>query len=207
MPTRRRAPRLSRFFNRIGSHGWREGDYFTFSVRSPMLRCWIAAQLPEKTTRILSVGCGTGELESHFSELRHHVIGLDYSRHMLKRARASGLKLLVQADSQSLPFGGDSFDVVMFLESVGYLHLPTAFKEAKRVLGKHGRLLITTYSGNVEIHRAYAKLSLDEIALSLTVAGFRVKEHRFLNAKRSSLEEVPSDHGSTLLYISSAKQR
>ncbi len=197
---------MSRFYARIGNNGWRDSDYFTFSVRSVALRRWIAAQLPARKKRILSIGCGTGELESHVSALQHRVIGLDLSLPMLKRARERGLRSLVQADSQSLPFASDSFDVVMFMECVGYLPMPTVFGEAWRVLRKRGRLLITSYSGEVKVHASYTKFPLDEIARSLSAAGFRVTARRFLNAKRSSVLEAPSLEAATLLYLSAIKQ-
>jgi SAM-dependent methyltransferase len=204
-PTERRSPRASRFYTRIGKNGWRDSAYFTFSVRSPALRRWIAAQLPAKRKRILSVGCGTGELESHLTQLQHEVVGLDLSRPMLKRGRDRGLKLLVQADSQSLPFGPGSFDVVLFMECVGYLPLPAVFAEARRVLRRHGRLLLTSYSGDVKVHAPYTKFEVAEIAAALAAAGFRVTARRFLSAKRSTVVEVPSDDTSTLLYVSSTK--
>lgn len=207
MPTRQRSDRVSQFYRRIGTHGWRESDYFTFSVRSPVLRRWIASRLPAKRMKILSVGCGTGELENHLSELRHHVFGLDLSRQMLERARGGGLELLVQAECQRLPFGADSFDVVMFVESIGYLQMPAAFVEAGRVLKKHGRLLVTTYSGSVKVHAPYAKFGLNEIASLLTAAGLRVAEHRFLNAKRASVAEAQPDDESNVLFLLSRKQR
>ena len=206
MTTQQRLRRISRFYNRIGDNGWRESDYFTFSVRSPALRRWIATQLPAKMVKVLSIGCGTGELEGHLSELKHQVICIDLSRPMLKRAGDRGLKLLVQADSQSLPFGDESMDVVIFMESVGYIHMPTAFKEAARVLRNRGRLLITTYSGDVEVHAPYTKIGLNEVASSVAAAGFRMREHRFLNPKRNSVLEVTSNDQSTLLYILCTKR-
>ena len=206
MPTQQRFLRISQFYDRIGDNGWRKSDYFTLSVRSSALRRWIAAQLPQKEAKLLSVGCGTGELERHLSDLQYQVVGVDVSHQMLKRAHDRGLKLLVQADSQSLPFGDDSFDVVMFMECVGYLDMPTAFREAWRVLGNCGRLLITTYSWDVRFHAPYTKFRLNEIASSLAVAAFRIEDHRFLDVKRTFVAEVMSNNESMLLYILCTKQ-
>ena len=50
-----------------------------------------------------------------------------------------GLTALVKAELHALPFRAASFDAVLFAESIGYLHLPTAFAEAARVLRKRGR--------------------------------------------------------------------
>src|SRR5712691_5788319 len=104
MPKDQNASAPSRIYRQIGAHGWRESDYFTFSVRSPVLRRWIAGQLPATRMDILSVGCGTGEVENHLSELGHQVVGLDLSRPMLQRASRNGLGLPVQADARFLPF-------------------------------------------------------------------------------------------------------
>ena len=201
LPQGKRAPELSRFYGRIGAQGWRGSKYFTFSVRSPMLRRWLAGQLPARPVRLLSIGCGSGELEAHLLREGHGVVGLDLSTAMLKRARKRGLEALVQADSESLPFRAARFDVVLFPECVGYLNLPIAFAEAARVLRRRGRLLITTYSGAVELHAAYRRVALAEIAEALAAAGLRVAEQRFLAAKRTAVTAVPSDDGSTLLYV------
>lgn len=201
LPAHPKPPGLSRFYSRIAARGWQESDYFTFNVRSPVLRGWLAARLPAKRLEILSVGCGSGELEEHLARHGHDVVGLDLSTPMLKRARKRGLGALVQADSQALPFGARCFDVVIFPECVGYLHLPTAFGEAARVLRRRGRLLITTYASAVTLHAAYVRVGLAEIGEALATAGFRVAEHRFLAAKRSSVTAVPSDDGASLLYV------
>lgn len=205
MPAQRRAPRLSRFYSRIAANGWRDSEYFTFSVRSVALRRWIAAELPAGRKKILSIGCGTGEMERHVAELGYQVTGLDTSRPMLKRARERGLAAVVQADAQALPFAADSVDVVLYMECIGYLQLPQAFAEARRVLKKRGRLLLTTYAGDVKVHGPYLKFGLGEITAALVAAGFRPAAHRFLNARRGAVTEVGAEDGSTLLYLCATK--
>lgn len=201
MPTRPKPPKQSRLYSRIGARGWRESAYFTFSVRSLVFRRWLAARLPAPRLKILSAGCGSGELEAHLAERGQNVVGLDLSLPMLRRARKRGLDALVQADSQALPFRAGSFDVVIFPECIGYLDLPTAFTEAARVLRKRGRLLITTYCAKVKLHAGYVRADLAEIAAALAAAGFRVAEHRFLDAKRTSVTAVSAAAEATLLYI------
>jgi SAM-dependent methyltransferase len=193
------------FYSRIGKNGWTDSEYFTYSVRSPALRRWLGSQIPERK-KILSVGCGTGELEGYLAQIGHLVVGLDLSRQMLRRARNGGANLLVQADSQSLPFEVDSFDIVLFAECVGHLNMPIAFKEAGRVLKKQGRLLITTYSGKVQVHDRYVKFPMAEISSSLSIAGFRIENHQFLHAQRNRVTEVAHDSESTLLHINSKKK-
>lgn len=200
-----RAAGLDKFYRRIGTRGWRESRYFTFSVRSPALRHWLAAQLPARNASVLSVGCGTGEIERHLSGLRHRVVGLDVSYQMLQSAARHGLERLVLADARALPFAAASFDVVIFPESIGHLALAAVFREAKRVLKERGRLLITTYASAIDVHPRYRKFAPEDIADALGEAGFRVEERRFLKAKRDAVVEVPSDNGAELLYLSSCK--
>jgi SAM-dependent methyltransferase len=207
MPRRKTSPRISRFYRRIGQKGWGGCDYFTFSVRSPELRRWIAAQLPAGRTTVLSIGCGTGELEAHLAARRHRIVGIDLSEAMLRRARGGGLRHAAAADSRALPFRAGRFDAVLFMESIGYLALRAAFAEAARVLRRRGRILVTTYSGEVVPHEGYAKVTSRRIATALAAAGLEVKEQRYLRATRRSVVEVPSESGSTLLYLVAGKPR
>lgn len=188
----------------IGAHDWRRSGYDTFSYDSPFFRQWVASQLGPKRAEILSVGCGSGELEHHLAELRHVVVGLDLSHQMLRRASRNGLDLLVQADARLLPFGPARFDLVMIMESIGYLIPDEVFEQARRVLRKRGRLLITTYAARVDVQARYRKWRMDEITNRLVDAGFRIDEQRYLDVKRNSVRDAPSEKRSTLLYISSA---
>ncbi|MBZ5523626.1 MAG: hypothetical protein LAP21_15440, partial [Acidobacteriia bacterium] len=65
----------SRFYRQIGAHGWCESDWFTYSSSSSPLRRWIADQIGAPPSLILSVGCGSGELESHLGKLGHRMVG------------------------------------------------------------------------------------------------------------------------------------
>jgi SAM-dependent methyltransferase len=205
MPSRAKSAAGARFYRGIAAHGWRDSDYFTYSTSSPAFRRWIAAQLPARAKRVLSVGCGTGELECHLAAGRHRVVGLDLSQPMLERARSRGLDRVVQAESRHLPFAAGSFDLVLFPESIGHLELASAFREAARVLKPGGSVAATTYVGAIETHAAYAKFPPAEIAGALAAAGLGVVERRFLDAKRGAVTELPTEDGASVLYIRALK--
>ncbi len=207
MPKQQKSAARSRFYKGIGAQGWRRSGYTTTSFFSPAFRQWIASQLPAKPVEILSVGCGSGELETHLAESRHVVFGLDLSHPMLKRASRNGLERLVQADARFLPFGSAQFGVVIIPELIGYLELGEAFGEVRRVLRKRGRLLITTYAAHVATHARYRKWGMDEIASRLIDAGFRIGEQRYLDVKRNSVRDVTAEKQATLLYVSSTVKR
>jgi ubiquinone/menaquinone biosynthesis C-methylase UbiE len=110
----------------------------------------IRAVAGDRPIRILDVGCGTGvfacRLRAAFPNAQ--VWGIDLVAGMLgkgsERWRAhSGHVLPVQADSERLPFGARSFDVVTCANSFHhYPHQDRAVVEMHRVLRPGGRLLL-----------------------------------------------------------------
>lgn len=165
------------------------------------MRRWLTARLPVGKKRVLSVGCGSGELERDLARLGFTVVGIDISHVMLKTARRRGLRHLVEADARSLPFTTASFDAVLFPESIGYFELEDVMPETRRVLRKAGRLLITAYPPDFESDSIYKKRSLAEISRKLRACGFRVLDQRSLTVKRNAVVEVNSEKDSELLYV------
>lgn len=100
--------------------------------------------------RLLDIGCGTGQFLSRavreFPNLQ--AVGLDLSAKMLDQGRprfaAAGEQVaVVRGDSERLPFGNDTFDVVTCCHS--FHHYPrqaAAVAEMYRVLRPGGRLML-----------------------------------------------------------------
>ena len=100
-----------------------------------------------KGDRLLDLGCGTGALTAQVLEQdpRRQVAGLDLSEGMLARARASlgDRAVLVQGDSEHLPFPDGSFDVVYCCDSFHHYPDPAAvLAEVGRVLAPGGVFLL-----------------------------------------------------------------
>ena len=197
----------SSFFDRVGSQGWHKSAYFTYSWKFPVMRRWLAAQLPSGPRMVLSVGCGSGELERDLSRAGYTVVGIDISHVMLRTAARRGLKLLVEADARRLPFVTGSFDAVLFPESIGYFELKDVMPEAHRVMKKQGRLLITAYPPDFESDSIYKTRSLAEIGRQLQTCGLRVADQRSLTVKRNAVIEVASEKESELLYVMARKEQ
>lgn len=191
----------SQFYARIGATGWRQSGYDTFTYDSPGFRRWLAAQLPAKSRTILSIGCGAGELERELAGLGHAVIGLDLAPAMLQRAARKGLRRLIAADARQLPLGTATIDIVLIMESIGYLALDAVFAEVRRVLKQRGRLLVTTYGAKVDAHRRYRKWTMTEVAGFLGEAGFRIDAKRPLAVTRTGVREAASEEKAGLLYL------
>ncbi len=103
---------------------------------------------------ILDVATGTGRLPllmARNASFQGHVIGLDASGRMLKRARQKvaaehfvDFITLMRQDAGELPFPNDSFDAVTCLEALEFLPDPqAALAEMVRVLRPGGTLLAT----------------------------------------------------------------
>ncbi len=194
----------AKFFTRLGARGWRQSGYDTFAYSSTFFRRWLASQLGAKAETMLSIGCGSGELERHLAELGHEVVGLDVAHSLLKRAQRKGLDRLVQADATRLPFAAAQFDRALILETIGYFDLKPVFAEARRVLKRRGQLVITSYGPRASVHGLYRQWSTDEIEAGLRAAGFRLVLRRFLDVKRQRIDDAPSPEGANLFYLVAA---
>jgi len=94
--------------------------------------------------RILDLGCGWGRHLTLLREAGHHVVGVDLSVPLLRRAPAGGL---LAGDMLDLPLRDATFDVVVNLAtSLGLLlddrQARRALGEARRVLRPGGTLLL-----------------------------------------------------------------
>lgn len=111
-------------------------------------------------TRILNVGCGTGILEQKLlrADGPHTIVGVDASSNMVKRAQAKvgnhPAVTIRRATASDLPFGDDSFDVVVTVSVLHYLKDPVAcLREIRRVLRPTGRVFVVDWSCDYTIMR------------------------------------------------------
>eukprot|EP00033_Pygsuia_biforma_P006455 GCRY01007231.1.p1 GENE.GCRY01007231.1~~GCRY01007231.1.p1 ORF type:complete len:240 (+),score=28.96 GCRY01007231.1:121-840(+) len=107
--------------------------------------------------RALEVGCGTGSFTFDLAEMDKHseVVALDISQYMvnyvklrfreLKASPSRALMSFVQGDCKDLPFNNGSFDCVYLFDVLFCIQDPVlAIKEAKRVLKRGGKLVLSS---------------------------------------------------------------
>lgn len=199
------ASRVPSFFRRIALKGWRKSPYFTYSSRYRVLRRWLISQLSSRDHTILSIGCGSGELERDLVEQKRLVIGIDICFEMLQSAQRRGLQNVALADALRPPFAASALDLVLFPESIGYFDLDQALSAVAGILKHGGRILITAYPTNFASDSIYKRRTADELALGLRQAGFRVSDQKLLTVKKSRVIEVGSESHSELIYILAEK--
>lgn len=107
-------------------------------------------------TRVLDVGCGTGNYAAELSErCGCRVSGVDPSAGMLAKAReAAPWEALLVGDAESLPFDDAGFDVVISTDVIHHVgDRDSYFREAWRVLRPGGCIATVTDSREDIRHR------------------------------------------------------
>jgi ubiquinone/menaquinone biosynthesis C-methylase UbiE len=141
--------------------------------------------LPVGST-LLDVGCGTGFDLKRFTSRGFRVTGIEPAEAMRRMAQANNpTASIIPGDIERLPLPDATFDVVLCIEVVRYLHSPRlALRELARV----------TKPGGVTIVTAAPLLSLNAYALVHTftsrihVPGFAKVRQSFTTAARAAAD-------------------
>ncbi len=104
--------------------------------------------------RVLDLACGAGRHARALARRRAHVVGVDLSRELLRRARRDGVDAhvaLVRGDMLRVPFRDASFDLVLSMfTSFGYfadaLEDVHVLREVRRVLRETGTLVLDLFN-------------------------------------------------------------
>ena len=97
---------------------------------------------------VLDVGCGTGEYIHRASELGFSASGIEPAEGMRKVAiQKNPSKTILEGVATTLPFESSSFDLLICIEVLRYLHRADnrlALREMRRVLKPGGKLFLTS---------------------------------------------------------------
>ncbi len=105
---------------------------------------------PEKTMRILDIGCGTGNYSIKLATLGCHVTAIDVSENMLDIARTKALKKNLDIDFrigavENLEFENESFDAVVSVTAIEFFDdVQKGFEEMFRVAKKEAPIVVGT---------------------------------------------------------------
>lgn len=129
---------LLHYFNEIEKHHW------WWEGRRQILRQEIKKV---KNLRILDIGCGTGEtltfLDSYLPIPK--LSGVDSSQVAVNYAKKRGHSDIRKVDALNLPYQDNTFDYILLLDVIEHIKDDASLlSEAKRVLKKGGKILITS---------------------------------------------------------------
>lgn len=125
---------------------------------SPLVHSWYASVYEELKKlsggRLLEVGCGRGSFAIWLAgrEPRFDIVAVDFSDTAIDIARERALRRGAKvkfdvADAEALPFGDDTFDIVISCECMEHVQHPRVMAgEISRVLRSGGRFCLTTPS-------------------------------------------------------------
>jgi SAM-dependent methyltransferase len=131
-----------------------------------------------RPARVVEAGCGTGHTAALLEQkYGWRITPADIEWEGLARARAAGLRRLVQADVTHLPFADSSCDVLLSLDV--FIHLQPgeerdAMRESARVLRPGGRLVLraaafdalrSRHSIFIDEHQRFTRRRLTELAV------------------------------------------
>ena len=178
---------------------------------------WIRKLALRKDARILEVGCGAGLTSVALAKDGYTVDAMDSTMTMLqmtgRSARCEGVEDRIRlhlADVHALPFESRTFDLVIAIGVIPWLHSErTAVEEMQRVLKRRGYLLVTADNDGRLIRildpasspmfapvRRIAKRVLQRFGWWSPPSGFQAKRHdrndvhRLMN--RSGFQELQS---------------
>lgn len=103
----------------------------------------------QNSDAVLDIGCGPGTFLGNFNNYAK-AVGVDISEQQIEYATehyASGFRTFRSFDGKVIPFEDNSYDVVVLIEVVEHLQVPTVqalLEEALRVLKPHGRIYVST---------------------------------------------------------------
>jgi ubiquinone/menaquinone biosynthesis C-methylase UbiE len=87
-----------------------------------------------RADEILEVGCGTGHFTRWMISRGYRVVGFDSSAAMVAEAKRLKTGLYIEGDALDLPFGSNSFDLVILITTLEFILDPIrALIEAHRV--------------------------------------------------------------------------
>jgi len=92
--------------------------------------------------KVLDLGGGNGEYSSIFPNTEY--IGVDCVDEQIRRMRSKGLKAFKLDLEKKIPFKDNSFDLILLMDTIEHIYNNfLLIKEVRRILIKHGRLIIT----------------------------------------------------------------
>ena len=139
------------------------------SFADPARRAIITATGTGPGTRVLDIGCGSGEFLVMLDSVSAEAVGADPAAEMVRLAEATGFEV-VRAGAEDLPFASASFDVATAVNALQFADDTTAaLHEMSRVVGPGALVAIANWAEGARndidvVERAVAEAREEEPA-------------------------------------------
>ncbi len=109
--------------------------------------CVFSLLFPVRGSRILDVGCGSGNFALKLKNLGYNAVCLEPHPLMRERARMKGLEC-VDGVAEALPFDNETFDAVVSITAVEFFEdVEKAIDEMLRVVKRGGKVVVGFITG------------------------------------------------------------
>jgi SAM-dependent methyltransferase len=165
---------------------------------------YLLRHLPAHCAKALEVGCGTGRFARALAERAAHVLAIDLSPEMLRRARAnhaiSNLKFEI-GDVAEVALPIEYFDCIVSIATLHHLPLEAMLLKLKRALKPAGVLAV------LDLYQAESLVDYAVSAVALPVsAALRISKTGRLRPPRV-VREAWAAHGQHDVYLTLAQVR
>ncbi len=166
------------------------------AVNPEVLKSLISGANLDATSRVLEVGCGTGNyIGSIRQATRAECWGIEPSAKMLAAAIEHHPELTLESGSaESIPFSKDTFDLVCSVDVIHHVDDYTAyFREARRVLKQGGFLCTVTDSDDV-IRRRRPLSNYFPETIAVELARYPSIDHLTDQMERVGFTDIRTEH-------------
>lgn len=159
-------------------------------ARRDVVRQLVHQIAPDRSSRILEVGCSGGVLLRQLvADGYENVQGADISESAIDVARARGLRKVATMDATRLAFPDNSFQILIASDVLEHIEHPAeALKDWRRVLAPNGKLIVfvpafqALWSSHDEVNQHFRRYSARQLRVALERAGFAVERLSYWNA-------------------------
>ena len=135
-----------------------------------------------KVSLVLDDGCGTGLLFVQIQGFAEYVVGIDFSRKLLKRAKKRAKRLsnvaVVCADADHLPFLEQIFDAAFAMTLLQNMPKPIdTFREMERVCKRGSTLAVTGLKKQFSLEEFESLINKTPLRISRIVTNDGLKDY------------------------------
>lgn len=166
-----------------------EEKHWWFQGRRHLVRALVLHASPDRTSRVLEIGCSGGPLIQQLHAAGYaQVTGIDISTDGIALCQQRGLTDTHIMDAQRLSFADERFDVITASDVLEHLaDAPQAVREWRRVLKPGGRLIVFVpafqfhWSEHDEVNKHFKRYRRPELCQLLADNGFNLTRSSYWN--------------------------